>query len=95
MSTQTEALAFGEIVAGWDRRVQCEKVSGLPHQCRNPANWRGVMHCRPERTLLCTRHKNLWIALHRNIIERCGAVNCYHCNQPFDAPELIATFTRV
>ncbi len=95
MNTQTEALTFSEIVAGWDRRVQCEKVSGLPHQCRNPAYWRGVRHCGTERALVCTRHKNLWIAHHHNIIRRCGAVNCNHCKQPFTDPTQIATFTRL
>ncbi len=95
MSTQAGTFTFSEIVAGWDRRVRCQKVSGLPHQCRNPASWRGRMHCRPEGTLLCTRHKNLWIAQHREIIERCGDVNCYHCKQRFADTSEIARFWRL
>lgn len=95
MSTQTEPLVFSEIISGWDRRVQCQKVRGLPHQCRNPASWRGVMHCHAERTLLCTRHKNLWIARHRAIIEHRGDVGCYHCKQRFADTSLLARFSQL
>lgn len=95
MTSQTDTRMFEEIVAGWGQRVQCQKVSGLPHQCRNPASWRAVRHCGTERVLLCTRHKNLWIAHHQAVIHRDGDVDCSFCEQRFTNVSQIAAFSRL
>ncbi|MFN3007401.1 hypothetical protein ACK12G_29390 [Mycolicibacterium wolinskyi] len=79
-----EPAAFDEIVAQWNRAVQCEWDTHNGARCKRTANWAVTSHtC--EHLLLCTQHYNdHYLGPATTYFREDGAAQCLICRRVFE-----------